>query len=92
MFSKGDNFLKFLFTYQEDEVFQKWGLLIKERICSEESKLFSLGVDPYQDGRQKMEIKELLPIKVFPFTLKMTITTALHQDFCEMFHNVYYLQ
>ena len=27
MFSKGDNFRDFLFVYQEDEVFPKWGLL-----------------------------------------------------------------
>ena len=28
MFSKGDNFQDFLFAHLEDEVFQKWGLLL----------------------------------------------------------------
>ena len=30
IFSKGDNFHDFLFAYPEDEVFPKWGLLLKE--------------------------------------------------------------
>ena len=29
MFSKGDNFGAFLFAYLENEVFPKWGLLLK---------------------------------------------------------------
>ena len=33
MFSKGGNFLDFLFAYLDDEVFSKWGLLLKKRIC-----------------------------------------------------------
>ena len=45
MFSKGDNFHDFLFAYLEDKVFQKWGLLLKERICSDGSKFFSVRVD-----------------------------------------------
>ena len=45
-FQKGDNFHHFLFTYLEDKVFKKWGLLLKERICSLGSKFFSLRVDP----------------------------------------------
>ena len=32
MFSKGDNFCNFLSAFLEDEVFPKWGLLLKERI------------------------------------------------------------
>ena len=42
MFSKGDNFRGFLFAYLEDEVFPIWGLLLKERICSDRSKFFPL--------------------------------------------------
>ena len=37
-FSKGDNFYDF--AYLKDEVFPKWCLLLKERICSNGSKLF----------------------------------------------------
>ena len=39
MFSKGDNFCDFLSAYLQDEIFLKWGLLLKERIGS---KFFSL--------------------------------------------------
>ena len=42
MFSKGDDFHDFLFAYLEDKDFPKWGLLVKERICSDGSKSFSL--------------------------------------------------
>ena len=37
-FSKGDTFHCFLFAYLEDEVFLKWGLLFKERICCDGRK------------------------------------------------------
>ena len=47
LFSKGVNFHDFLFSYLEDEVLQKWGLLLKERICSSGSKFFSLKNGPY---------------------------------------------
>ena len=30
---EGDNFHDFLFAFLEDEVFPKWSLLLKERIC-----------------------------------------------------------
>ena len=33
MFSKGDNFRDFLFAYQEDEVFPKWGQLLKDEFA-----------------------------------------------------------
>ena len=46
MFSKGGNFRNFPFAYLEDEIDPKWGLLLKERICSDGSKFFSLRVDP----------------------------------------------
>ena len=36
--AKGGSFLNFLFAYLEDKVFRKWGLLLKERICSKGSK------------------------------------------------------
>ena len=42
MFSKGDNFRDFLFAYLEDEIFPKWGLLLKERLCSDGDKFFFL--------------------------------------------------
>ena len=53
IFSKGDNFHNFLFAYLEDKVFQKWDLLLKERICSSGSKFHSLRLDPEVDGRHK---------------------------------------
>ena len=45
-FYKGDNFCGFLFSSLEGEALLKWGLLIKERICSSRSKFFPLRVDP----------------------------------------------
>ena len=45
IFSKGDNFPDFLFAYLEDELFPKWGLLLKERIRLYGNKFFSR-VDP----------------------------------------------
>ena len=70
MFSKGDNFRDFLFAYLEEEIFPKWGLLLKERLCSDGDKFFfSLRVDPEADGRKNRN-DELLPLKVYPFTLK----------------------
>ena len=44
------NFCDFLFAYVEDVVFPKWGLLLKERICSSWSKFFSVRVDPTEMG------------------------------------------
>ena len=46
MFSKGDKFRDFLSAYLQHEFFPKWGLLLRERICSDGSKFFSLIVDP----------------------------------------------
>ena len=55
MFSKGDNFhdvlfaylrakffLDVLFAYLKGQILPKWGLLLKERICSDRSKFFPL--------------------------------------------------
>ena len=42
MFTKGENSHDFLIAYLEDEVFSKWGLLLKERICSDGSKFLPL--------------------------------------------------
>ena len=39
MFSKGDNFCELL-AYLEDKVVPKWGLLVRERICSSGSRFF----------------------------------------------------
>ena len=36
----------FLFAFLEDNFFPKWGVLLKERICFNNSKFFSLRVDP----------------------------------------------
>ena len=33
MLSKGDNFCEFLFAYLEDEVFPKWGLLLRKEFA-----------------------------------------------------------
>ena len=33
IFTKGNNFCDFLFAFLDDEALQKWGLLLKERIC-----------------------------------------------------------
>ena len=40
LFSKGDNFPDFMCAYLEYKVLLKWGLLLKERICSSGSKFF----------------------------------------------------
>ena len=41
-FQRETIFCYFLFAYLEDEDFPKWGLLLKVRICSDQSKLFPL--------------------------------------------------
>ena len=42
MFSRRDSFRDFLFAYMEDKVFPKLNLLLQERICLDERKLFRL--------------------------------------------------
>ena len=58
--TKNFNFCDFLFASLEDEAVQKFGQLLKERICSYESKFFPLRVDPNREGWQNMA--ELLPL------------------------------
>ena len=42
----------------------KWGLLLKERICSCRSKFLSIKVDPIENGdKTKLKMAELLPVK-----------------------------
>ena len=53
MFSKGDSSRDFRFAYLENKVFQKWGLLLQERICSDGSKFFPLRDEPHFHGRQQ---------------------------------------
>ena len=76
MFSKGDNFRDFLFAYLEDDVFPKWSLLLKERICSKGSKVFPL-LDDLFIWEATMKVTELFPLKVYPFTLKSKMSQFL---------------
>ena len=74
MCSKGDNFPDFLFAYLQDEVFQKRDLLLKERICSEGNKFFSLRVDPNEMGGKNENKRVASPerlcihLKVYGYT------------------------
>ena len=76
MFTKGDNFRDFLFAYLEDDVFPKWRLLLKERICSKGGKVFPLRADLFI-WEATMKITELLPLKVYLFTLKSKMSQFL---------------
>ena len=51
------------------EVFLKWGLLLKERICSNGSKFFSLTVDPNEMGGRNENDRVASP--VYPSTLSV---------------------
>ena len=66
MFSKGDNFGDFLFAYLRDEVFPKWGQLLKEWICSDGSKFFPFWDDPIHIGgnneNDRIASPEIVPI------------------------------
>ena len=42
IFSKGDNFHDVLFAYLEEEIFKRWDLLLKDRICCDGRKFFPL--------------------------------------------------
>ena len=65
MFSKGDSFRDFLFAYQEDEDFSKWGLL-----CSDGANMFLQKLTPiYMRGKNENDLGFLL-LKLYPFTLK----------------------
>ena len=50
IFAKGNSFYDFQFTFLKDRTFPKWGLLLKERICSSRSKFFPLRVVPIDKG------------------------------------------
>ena len=52
-FTKGNSFGEFLFASLDQEAVLKWGLLLKERICSCRSKFFPLRGDPNLVGQQK---------------------------------------
>ena len=45
-------------------VFSKWGLLLKEGICSMRSKFFSLIVDLHEEGKQNSNSRVLAPLSV----------------------------
>ena len=66
MFSKGDNFLDFLLAYLEDEVFPKWGLFLKERICSMGANSFSYEMTPIimsgNNENDRVALPESIPI------------------------------
>ena len=67
LFSKGDNYCDFLFAYLEDEVLSKWGLLLKEfALMAAKSFLHKMTQFIWE---ATMKITELLPLKVYPFTL-----------------------
>ena len=42
-----------MFASLDNITLPNWGLLLKERICSYENRLFSLVVDPHLQGRQE---------------------------------------
>ena len=50
MFSKGDHFRDSQFAYLEDEVFPKWGLFLKKRICSDGANSFLYEMTPIYMG------------------------------------------
>ena len=68
-FSKDYNFSYFSFASLGNETLSKISLLLKERICSWRSKFFPLRVDSNRKKEAKLNLSELLPLKVQPFTL-----------------------
>ena len=66
---KVNNFSELLFDFLDNHALPKWGLLLKERICSCKSKFFLLKAGPTLRRQQKMNMAELLPEKVGLFTL-----------------------
>ena len=56
-----------------DKIYPKWGLLLMERLSSDESEFFSVRVDSNEIGA-KLKVTELLPLKVYPFTLRVSGT------------------
>ena len=64
MFSNGDNFHDLLFGYPENEVFQKWDLLLKKEFAPREQILF-FKCCSLMRWEAKMKMTELLPLKVY---------------------------
>ena len=56
----GDSFCDFPFAYLEEEVFPKWGLLLKERISPKGANSFFYELTPNEMGG-KNENKSCLP-------------------------------
>ena len=54
--------------------------LVKERISSYGSKFFPLLTPTVKDAG-KMKITELLPMKLYPFTLRQNLTVEKKDDF-----------
>ena len=52
-FTKGNNFQDFLFASMDDKALQKWGQLLKKRICSLRSKFFHLRLITIVKGCKK---------------------------------------
>ena len=50
-----------------ENVYPKWDLFFKERICSDGSKFCPLRDDSNLYGRQQMKMTELLPLGEYPF-------------------------
>ena len=62
IFTKGNNFCDFLFASLDDKAYLKLGLLLKEGICCQRSKLFPIRHNSHLEGSLKMA--ELLPFHV----------------------------
>ena len=70
---KRDNFYYLLFaSLLEDKNFPQMGSILKGKsLLPKGSKLFPLRVDPINKGSKKKTV-ELLPLKVYPFTIMFT--------------------
>ena len=56
-FAKGDNFYSQEVASQIFQIFQKWGLLLKERICSQGSKFFLLRIVPNEKDDKYFHVR-----------------------------------
>ena len=68
LFTRGHNFYDFLFAFPIGVALSKLGLLLKEKIAAREENYF-LRFDLYEKTGTKFKMSELLPLKVYPFTL-----------------------
>ena len=77
-FTKGNTCHDVLIATLDNEVLTKWGLLLKERICSQRSKFFHFRIDPCRQGRQNqvgtVASSESVPIhlNLIPTILEIT--------------------